>query len=337
MVWNQGALLHDHLDGSITLLPILQRLFEISGKSYQFSGTAEEQHGAIKRIFENPQIDLVEKFSNTTGVMQTREALTLAAENYVQVRAEQGFTYCEATLAPQYHVFGGLSIPQVVAALIDGIRRGEAKYPLVEVNLLFTVGREVDANEAVRLVDIAGGCDRRYVVGIGLACDEANHPPEKHIKMFARAKELDFKTTCHAGEWVSNCPDYQRDRVALLKNIRTALFDLRVDRLGHAIPLAYDSDLVSHVLKYQIGIEGCPGSNLASHLIPNLQCLRIRELLDAGVLYSLNPDDDLFLPDLNETFTLCNTVYNFTEQEKDKLKMNPWRSRFGKRKTHIEK
>ena len=174
------------------------------------------------------------------------------------------------------------------------------------------------------------------MAGIGLACDEASHPPEKHVKMFARAKELGFKTTCHAGEWVSGKPDCGRDERALLANIRTAIFELEVDRIGHAIPLARDSELMAHVVRYGIGVEGCPGSNVASKLIPNTRHLRIRELLDAGVLYSLNPDDDLFLPSLAETFTLCDAEYNFTEDEKTKLRMNPWKSRFGSRKKHNE-
>ncbi len=200
MAWRQTSLLHDHLDGSICLMPVLQELFEMSGKKYPFQGSPEEQHDSVKQLFKNPQINLVEKFSNTTGVMQTKETLALAAESYVRERAKQGFLYCEATIAPQYHVFEGLKVPQVVEALIEGIRRGEKAYPHIEVDILFTLGREIDAEKAVMLVNAAGECDRNYVVGIGLACDEADNPPEKHFKMFARAKELGFKTTCHAGE-----------------------------------------------------------------------------------------------------------------------------------------
>ena len=324
--------LHDHLDGSRAILPVLRYLFELSGKPYPFLGSLNEQHAALKKVFEDPQVNIVEKFSNTTGVMQTRDTLALAAYSYVRERGKRGFRYCEATIAPQYHVFGGLTIQEVVRALIAGIDRGEAACPGIEVNLIFTVGREVDAEEAVRLVEAAAECDRRYVVGVGLACDEAAHPPEKHKPMFMRAKKLGFKTTCHAGEWVSTKPDYKRDEKALLKNVRTALFELEVDRIGHAIPLAYDPELAAHVAKERIGVEGCPGSNLTSKLIPDTKYLRIRELLDAGVRYSLNQDDDLFMPDLLQTFALCQREYQFTGEEIRNLEENAWRSRFGSRK-----
>lgn len=334
--WPQKALLHDHLDGSNTLVPILPRLFELSGKKYPLDPFGDV-HIDMAKLFKDPQIDIVQKFSNTTGVMQSRETLSLAAENYVRVRNLQGLEYCEATIAPQYHVFGGLTEKEVIEALIEGIKKGETNLPNLEVNILFTVGREVSSEEAVRLVNFAGECDRNYVVGIGLVCDESAHPPEKHRAMFKRAKELGFKTTCHAGEWCHHPfqkPDWKRDRDWLLRNIRIAVYDLEVDRLGHAIPLAYDRYLIRAVLERNICVEGCPASNLSSSLIPNTQYLEIRELLEAGILYSLNTDDDLFMPNLDEVFQICNDEYYFTEEEKAKLINNAWLSRFGNRKDH---
>ena len=156
--------------------------------------------------------------------------------------------------------------------------------------------------------------------------------------MFKRAKELGFKTTCHAGEWCHNPAlghaDWEIDKFWLLRNIRTAVYDLEVDRLGHAIPLAYDRHLIRAVFERSIGVEGCPASNLVSGLIPNTQYLEIRELLEAGILYSLNPDDDLFMPVLDEVFKTCNDEYSFTEEEKAKLINNAWISKFGNRKEH---
>ncbi len=334
-IWPQRVLLHDHLDGCIAIMPALSSLFQMSGKKYPFRGAPEEQYTQVKKLFSNAQINIVEKFSNTTGVMQTRETLALAAETYVRVRARQGFAICEAIVAPQYHTFGGLSVPEVVAALIAGIKRGEEKYPAIEVNLIFAVGREVDPGEAVRLVNQAALCDRNYVVGIGLACDEAGYPPEKHIAMFECAKDFGFKTTVHAGELVSTKPDYKRDKEALLKNIRTAIFDLKVDRLGHAIPLAQDEGLLYEVASRNIAVEGCPGSNLASGLIPNTRYLGIDKLLARNIRYSLNPDDDLFLPNLDETFELCDKEYHFSEEQKMHLRMNAWSSAFSARKDHL--
>src|SRR3989344_3763757 len=100
------VLLHDHLDGSRALIGILPELFKLSGKPCPFN--LDNMAVEVQALFKAPQVDIVSKFSNTTGLMQSRETLRLAAETYVKFRARQGFRYCEATIAPQYHVHGGL-------------------------------------------------------------------------------------------------------------------------------------------------------------------------------------------------------------------------------------
>lgn len=348
MRWPQTALLHDHLDGSRPLLNIMPELARLSGEKYRFDPN-NDHHYQVKKWFENPQIDIVKKFSVTTGVMQTPETLRLASRTYVRHRALQGLKYCEATIAPQYHVFKGLTEKEVIQALIEGIKEAEKDFPDVEVNLIASVGREVSPEEGVRLVEAFADCDRNFVVGIGLVCDEAQNPPEKHEPMFRRAKELGFKRTCHAGEWCDmpmffqgrhfNLEIWKTYTAKLLWNVYTAVFMLEVDRLDHAIPLAYDNtfargELWQKVVEKNIGVTGCPSSYLFSKLIPNLKYLRIRDLLNSGVLYSLNPDDDLFMPDLDGVFEMCNNEYQFSPEEKRKLLANPWLSKFGNRKQH---
>ncbi|MDP2598836.1 MAG: hypothetical protein Q8P49_03340 [Candidatus Liptonbacteria bacterium] len=330
-------LLHDHMDGCKTLLPILPELFRLANEPFPFSPSPERYAEEIKLLFRNAQIGIVEKFRNTTGVMQCSEALRLAAYAYTTERAKEGYTYCEMTIAPQYHTRGGLYETDVVRALIEGIVMGEKKFPEIEVDIIFTIGREAPPEEGVRLVEAAKFCDRDYVVGIGLVCDEAAYPPERHADAFRLAKRLGFKTTVHAGEWVNLPPDTPhpgRDRAKLLQNMRTAIVGMGADRIGHAIPLAYDEELIRLVTDREIGIEGCPGSNLTSCLIPDMAYLKIRDLLAAKVMYSMNPDDDLFLPDLDETFALCDSEYHFVENERRLLELNAWATRFGRRKEY---
>lgn len=206
--WQQEVLLHYHGDGAKALMPVLPQLFEMSGKPYPFSGTPEEQHNAVKAVFANPQIDIVQRFSNTTGVMQSRETLMLAAESWVRELAKEGYKYVEVTIAPQYHVFCGLTEEEAVAALIEGIKRGETQYPKIEVNLLFTVGREVSPEEGVRLVEAAARCDRNYVVGIGLVCDEAGHPPTPANGSIFRRTNLIQKKTETSSSKTSSSPSW---------------------------------------------------------------------------------------------------------------------------------
>jgi adenosine deaminase len=310
----------------------------MNGKNFPFSPSPKKYGQEVRLLFRNPGINIVERFSNTTGLMQSPETISIASRVYTAGRAQEGYRYCEMTVAPQYHTFNGLTEAEVVGALIQGIKRGEEEFPDIEVDLLFTIGREVESQEAVRLVnaaaEAAGRYGAEYVAGIGLACDEASHPPEKHAAMFKRAKELGFRTTCHAGEWV-NVPDCENNarraelsRPQLLKNMAVALYDLGVDRIGHAIPLPYGRDLLSYVVSRKIGIEWCPGSNFASGLIPDVHYLRMPDLISCGVLGCINADDDLFLPDMDEVVRLC----GFTARQLLQMEKNAWATRFGHRK-----
>ena len=155
--------------------------------------------------------------------------------------------------------------------------------------------------------------------------------------MFRRATELDLKKACHADEWVHHSnqePNFRKDLPLLLKNAWTAVFNLQIDRGEHFRSLAYDHELTKIIIDKSIAITGCPSSYITSELLPNndVRHLMLRELLDKGVLYSINPDDDLFMEDVHETFERCDDAYHFTQDEKTKLRMNAWNSRFGRRK-----
>jgi adenosine deaminase len=345
--WKQEVLLHYHGDGAKALMPALPRLFKMSGKPYPFTGDFDNQCRQVEELFANPQIDIVKRFANTTGVMQSRETLMLATMSWVRELAKQGYKYVEVTIAPQYHTFEGLSFQDVVAALIEGIKKGEAEYPGIEVNLLITFGREISPELAVCFVDATAQCDRKYAVGIDLACDENFHPPIKHIKIARRAKKLGFKLSLHAGEWAScsgrayvrdgekdqdKINRAEREKFRLLQNIAVTAMILKADHIGHAIALAECPELVEYVVENKIGIEWCPGSNLTSGLIPDMSFLKIRDLLHAGVLGSVHPDDDLFLPDQDKTFQLLHKEYDFSEEELNLLNRNAWLTRFGSRK-----
>ncbi|MBU6500263.1 MAG: hypothetical protein KGJ89_00295 [Patescibacteria group bacterium] len=322
---------HTHMDGAFALISILPQLYDMAKIEFPFNRWGN-YHKEIKKLFYEPQGDIVQLFSNITKVMQTKEALILVAATFTRFHARQGFRYCEATIAPQYHTKAGLTEEEVIRALVKGIKIGEREYPEIEMNIIFTIGREASPEEGVRLVEAASRCNRNYVVGIGLACDEAGYPPQRHIPAFRRAKELGFKTTAHAGEWASADLNAEMYEAQLVENIRCAIFDLEVDRIGHAIPLGRHPELISEVVKRGVGIEGCPGSNLASELIPNMKYLKIRDMLQAGVLYFINADDDLFLPDINETYWLCDEEYDFSDEEKAQMIKNSWLTRFGRRK-----
>lgn len=314
-----GGLHHDHIDGSCAMSDIIMDLYDMAGKTFPF-GSKE----AWLKFFRNPQEDIPRRFATITGVMQSAEALDVAGYAYGRLRAKEGYSYTEAKFAPQYHTFGGLKMAEVVRAVFDGLKRAESEFG-IRILPVVGIGREADPDTGVEIAKIVLEYDGE--VAIDIVCDEANHSPEKHLPAYKLTFGSRVKRDCHAGEWVLEEPaGTYRER--LLRNVRTAVYDLKCHGVGHAIPLADDPDLVRYMVENGIRVAGCPLSNAYSGLIKDVTELRIGELLDSGLIYTLNPDDDLFMPDMEEVVDVCDKAYGFTEKQCRALEENVFRGAF---------
>ncbi|MDP3793062.1 MAG: hypothetical protein Q8Q89_05040 [bacterium] len=339
---------HDHADGAFPVGAELDWLYMKNGKNIPKGISLRE---LVKTKFTDPHGDIIEAFSHTTGLMQSEETIFEVAKNHVIIRARQGIRYGELMLAPQYHLFGEFqkeaknnpvgAITRIINAVVMGIKAGEEVCPEIEANFLVGIGRELSPRKAIEILKAIEKSDRGYTVGANIVCDENKFPPEKHRHTFQYADAAGINFEFHASEWVrrpKQSPDFQRDLPMLLKNLRVVL-DLYIKsksktkkRIGHGIALPYDVELMKIALDNEIGITGCPGSNLQGKNVPDLKSLKIKVLLLFGILWSMNPDDDFFQPNINEVFQMCNDAYHFTPEEKMQMRLNAWKTKFGSRK-----
>ncbi len=343
---------HDHMDGAICVLSILEDLYKLSGlelpKEVRDYQNLAELKDNLRRWYASPQIDIERKFRIVTNVMQNPDTLFLIAENHVRVRAAQGLRYVDAICAPEYAVRGdkksaaNLTVKEGIAALIEGIKSGEKKYPGIEVNLVCAFDRSNTPERAVELVDIFSECDRDYVVATDMVCDEATYGPQIHIPAFKRAKERGLRRNCHAAEWVKNRPDgeketaeqimrnFQEDLPGRLVNLRTALFELEADFINHGLGLFLDRQLMEFMAKRKIGVSVCPGNYIASKLVPRVDAIGIPILLEAGVPVVIDVDDDLMFDGIEPVVKMC----GLAPEQVSKLNRNAWMTRPGNRKQH---
>jgi adenosine deaminase len=224
----------------------------------------------------------------------------------------------EAKFAPWFHTSGGLTPRAATEHMIRGFRRAERETG-IEIIPVLCINREATPEEGIVIARIALDYDGEAM--LDLACDEAEHPPEKHLPAYALTFGSNVLRSAHAGEWVTREPAATY-RARLLENVRTSVRLLRCDDIGHAIPLPDDPELVREVVDKGIRISGCPLSNLSLGLIKDVRELRIAELIDAGVRYTLNADDDLFLPTMDEVIDACEAAYGFTETQCRALEVN---------------
>lgn len=296
--------LHIHWDGSIPAEDLFSmakaRNKELLLPEHDINGEKIIYETQDKRIIHSPaelrsymtnlrKYNLIDVFSVATGFMQTKEDLIATAVAHCKYLKSQNAFYAETRFAPQYHTFNGLSIEQAINFAVEGFEQGKSETG-VDVRLIICIGREADAETGIKIADAAIYCEKHLpgrIVGIDLACEERGNPPEKHYPAFKQTFDTPLKRTVHAGEMC--------DEATNLCNIATSVYLLRADGLGHAIQLYKDKGLMDTVKWKKIRIESNPVCN-NFFFGTNIADLHLDELVNAGILVTINPDDPAMIP-----------------------------------------
>ncbi|WP_456283656.1 adenosine deaminase [Microbacterium sp. JZ101] len=258
--------LHDHLDGGLRPETILE-LAEGTDVALPASDAAALQEWFAERADSGSLVEYLKTFEITVGVMQTREALTRVAREFVEDLAADGVVYGEVRWAPEQHLDGGLTLEEAVEAVQDGIEQGEDIVEdsgrSIRVGQILSAMRQGDRVQEVAELAVAFRQDG--VVAFDIAGPENGFPPSQHRAAFDYLAGEFFPVTVHAGE------------AAGVASIRSALLDGRALRLGHGVAIARDLEVVSRegeevlvqfgdlarwVRDREIPLELSPSSNL---------------------------------------------------------------------------
>src|SRR5262249_54157472 len=118
------VVLHDHLDGGLRPATIVE-LAEAEGYNDLPTHDAEELGAWMTRGANRADLVLyLETFVHTVGVMQSREALQRVARECAEDLAADGVVYAEVRFAPELHIAQGLTLDEVVEAVLEGFRQG---------------------------------------------------------------------------------------------------------------------------------------------------------------------------------------------------------------------
>ena len=142
------------------------------------------------------------------------------------------------------------------------------------------------------------------VVGIGIGGSEQRFPPELFEAVYARARELQFFTSAHAGEGAGP------------ESVWGAIRTLNVDRIGHATRAVEDPALVSYLADERVPLELCPLSNVKTGVIDSLEDHPVRQYFELGIPVSLNTDDPAFFGNsLVQELMAAHRVHGFDRRE----------------------
>lgn len=282
------VLLHDHLDGGLRPATVVELAQEIG-----YRGLPTADPGELGRWFtagasQGNLVLYLEGFDHTGAVMQTRDALTRVAAECAEDLADDGIVYAEVRFAPELHLTGGLTLDEVVEAVLEGFRIGSIGRDIRVCGLLTamrTAARSLEiAHLAVRHRD-AG------IVGFDIAGAEKGSPPTEHLDAFQYVMRENFQITIHAGEAFG------------LPSIWEAMQICGTDRLGHGVRIVDDINpgtegvelgrLASYVRDRRMPLEMCPTSNVQTGAAPSLAEHPIGLLRELRFRVTVNTDNRL--------------------------------------------
>ncbi len=299
------ALLHDHLDGGLRAETVIEL-----ADQYGYAALPSHDPGELKSWFNrgakrNDLVLYLETFAHTCGVMQHRDAIERVAYECAVDLAADGVVYAEVRFAPELHTEAGLTLDEVVEAVIDGFARGASGTDLTIYAILSAMRTQA---RSLAIAELAVRWRDRGVVGFDIAGAEAGYPPTRHLDAFQYVQRENFHATIHAGEAFG------------LPSIWEAVQWCGGERLGHGVRIIDDitgragdetlGRLAAYVRDRRIPLELCPTSNvgtgvcasIADHPIGMLRRLRFRVTVNTDNRLMSDTSMSKEMIQLNEAF-----------------------------------
>ena len=321
------VLLHDHLDGGLRPTTIVE-LAEAVGHRLPTDDPEELGRWFVDAASSGSLERYLETFAHTVAVMQTAEGLRRVAAECAQDLAADGVVYAEVRFAPEQHLERGLTLEEVVEAVLagfaDGVAAAARAARQIRIGTLLTAmrhaarSREI-AELAVRYRDVG-------VVGFDIAGAEAGYPPTRHLDAFEYLKRENFHFTIHAGEAFG------------LPSIWQAIQWCGADRLGHGVRIVDDitpgdppvlGRLAAYVRDKRIPLELCPSSNVQTGAAPSIAEHPIGLLHDLRFRVTVNTDNRLMSgTSLSRELALLVEAFGYGWRELQWFTINAMKSAF---------
>ena len=144
-------------------------------------------------------------------------------------------------------------------------------------------------------------------IALDLADDESQFDPKIFAPLFQKAKKAGLHITVHSGE-------IPNDKAASW--VKDSIEVLGAERIGHGIQIVRDINILNLVRDKKVPLEVCPISNYLTQSFPTYEAHPVRQLLNAGVLITINTDDPgVFATTLSDDYEVLHRVHGFTAED----------------------
>jgi adenosine deaminase len=250
-------------------------------------------------------------FDDAIAVLQTESALERAALEVGIDSDAENIDYLEVRWAPLLHTRRGLTVSQVITAVLTGL----ADAPLRAVAIVCAM-RHHTPEDNVALAREAGRFAGRGLVGFDLAGDEVRYPATPQRPAFEAARAAGLRLTCHAGE--AGDPSSVEDAL-----------DLGVERIAHGVIGAREPRIVERVRSEGIVLDLCPTANWKCKAVQTLAEHPLPRLLRAGVRCTISTDSRTVADTtLSHEFELA-AAMGMTDGELERCNAIAYEAKFG--------
>lgn len=304
------AELHLHIEG--TLEPELMiKLAKKNGVDIPYK-TAEEARKAYDFTDLQSFLDI---YYAGASVLITESDFYDLTLSYLAKAHLQNIRYAEIFFDPQTHTERGIAFETVIKGISEACEDAMTRYGL-DTKLIMCFLRHLPEQSAVDVLMEALPY-KDLIYGVGLDSSEKGNPPEKFKGVFKRAKAEGFRCVAHAGE--EGDPSY----------IWGAIDLLHAERIDHGVRCMEDFKLVQYLANHQIPLTVCPLSNVKLRVFDKMKDHNILELMDMGVLVSVNSDDPPYFGGyLNDNFFAMAAELDLNEHHVIELARNSFKSAF---------
>jgi adenosine deaminase len=267
--------LHIHIEGSLEP-ELMFALARRNGIRLPYASVE-----ALRQAYQFRHLqDFLDIYYQGMSVLVTEQDFYDLAWAYLQRARDDNVRHVEMFFDPQGHTARGIAFSTVIGGLHRAVVDA-ARELGVGASLIMCFLRHLDETDAEKTLDRALAFKDK-IVGVGLDSSELGNPPSKFARVFRRARDEGFFLTAHAGE------------EGPAAYVWEALDVLGVGRIDHGNHSLDDAALVGRLARERIALTVCPLSNLRLRVIDDLSRHPLRQMMDKGLLVTVNSDDPAY-------------------------------------------
>jgi adenosine deaminase len=307
--------LHVHLDGCLRLDTIIEL-----ARKQQVALPTFDRDELFRLIYAgdvcNSLDDYLKAFDVTLSVMQNEEGLERAAFELAEDAFKENVRYIEVRYAPMLHTRAGLSLTDVVEAVLRGLRQAKRTFG-IRYGVILCGIRTMSAELSLRMAELAVAFKNRGVVGFDLAGSEVNNPAREHRAAFQLILDNNINCTAHAGE------AYGPDSIA------QAIHKCGAHRIGHGTRLRENGELLNYVNDHRIPLEVCVSSNIQTKAAKSWEAHPVDFYVDYGLRVTINTDNRTVTDTtVSKELWLCHQQYGWTLDRIKEIIISGFKSSF---------